>query len=97
MNLISIIKRPLITEKSLAATKDNKYTFEVAVRATKDQIKAAVKAMFQVDAVNVRTSVKQPVAKGTGRRRLPSQTAQTKKAVVEVKPGQTIKVFEVKG
>lgn len=97
MNLKYIIKRPIITEKSLEATKNNCYTFEVAARATKDQIKAAMKSLFEVDAVSVRTIVKQPVSKSTGRRRLPGQTAEIKKAIVEIKPGQTIKVFETKG
>ena len=97
MDLKYVIKRPIITEKSLTATKDNRYTFEVAAGATKDQIKETVHAAFQVDAVAVWTSTKKPVARSTGRRRLPGETAQIKKAVVEVKAGQSIKVFETKG
>jgi large subunit ribosomal protein L23 len=97
MNLKYIIKRPIITEKSLEATKDNRYTFEVAVRANKEQIKAAIKSAFDVDAVAVWTSTKKPVTKSSGRRRMPGETAETKKAIVEIKAGQSIKVFETKG
>ncbi len=97
MNLNTVIKRPIITEKSLSITKDNNYTFEVAKEATKNQIKAAVKQVFAVDAVAVRTITKQSVSKSSGRRRLPSKTAATKKAIVQIKEGQSIKVFETKG
>ena len=97
MNIISVIKRPIVTEKSLTATKDNTYTFEVAKEATKQQIKAAVKHVFDVDAISIRTSIKKPVAVSTGRKRLPGKTSTTKKAIVEIKQGQSIKVFETKG
>ncbi len=97
MDLKYVIKRPIITEKSLTSTKDNRYTFEVAAGANKDQIKAAVKAAFDVDAVAVWTSTKKPVTRSTGRRRLPGETATLKKAIVEIKAGQSIKVFETKG
>jgi large subunit ribosomal protein L23 len=97
MNLKYVIKKPIITEKSLTATKDNRYTFEVDALANKDQIKSAVKLMFDVDVTAVRTSIKKPVSTRTGRRRLPGTTSLTKKAIVEIKQGQTIKVFETKG
>ena len=97
MNLNFVIKRPIITEKSLEATKRNCYTFEVDCAATKDQIKAAMKQLFKVDAVGVRTSITKPVSKTTGKRRIPGETSQTKKAIVEIKSGQSIKVFETKG
>lgn len=97
MNLKFVIKRPVITEKSLEETKQNRYTFEVAAHASKDQIKAAVKALFNVDAVSVRTSTKKPVTTSTGKRRLPGETALMKKAIVELKAGQSIQVFETKG
>ena len=97
MNLNFVIKRPIITEKSLEATKHNCYTFEVDHSATKDQIKAAVKQLFKVDAIGVRTSITKPVSKSTGKRRIPGETSQLKKAIVELKAGQTIKVFETKG
>lgn len=51
-----IIKRPIITEKSMEMLDDNKYTFEVDKNANKPEIKAAVEAIFDgVKVKNVRT------------------------------------------
>ena len=50
-----IILAPVITEESMMGTADKKYTFKVAKDATKDEIKAAVKAVFNIDALAVRT------------------------------------------
>lgn len=97
MNPTFIIKKPIITEKSLAASKDNVYTFEVARQATKTQIKAAIKKLFDVDVVAIRTSINKPVSVSTGRRRIPGKSSAVKKAIVQVKQGQSIKVFETKG
>ena len=97
MNLNYIIKRPIITEKSLEATKNNCYTFEVDYSATKDQIKASIKQLFKVDAITVRTLIAKPISKSNGKRRLPGFTSTSKKAIVQLKSGQTIKVFETKG
>jgi large subunit ribosomal protein L23 len=97
MDLKYIIKRPVITEKSLTATKDNRYTFEVDVRASKNQISSAIETMFKVDVIGVKTMIKKPTHVSTGRKRLPGTTPSIKKAIVEIKAGQTIKVFETKG
>ncbi|MFZ5987323.1 MAG: 50S ribosomal protein L23 [Bacillota bacterium] len=50
-----IIKRPFITEKSNAEIANGKYTFEVAVDATKVEIKQAVEKLFQVKVLKVNT------------------------------------------
>jgi large subunit ribosomal protein L23 len=97
MKILSIIKRPVITEKSLSATKDNTYTFEVAKEATKAQIRVALKHSFNVDAVSIRTSIKKPTTVSTGRKRMTSKSPTTKKAIITIKAGQSIKVFETKG
>lgn len=94
MNLAHLIKRPIITEKSLEATKLNRYTFEVNAKATKNQIKQAVTEQFNVDVIRVSTSIIKGVIKRTGRRRLPTMKPNIKKAIIEIKKGQTIKVFE---
>ena len=44
--LYDVIKRPIITEKSMAATTNNQYTFEVVDDATKVEIKQAVELAF---------------------------------------------------
>ncbi|GGI18159.1 50S ribosomal protein L23 [Bacillus sp. JJ664] len=50
-----IIKRPVITEASMDAISEKKYTFEVDVRANKTEVKDAVEAIFgvKVEKVNV--------------------------------------------
>ena len=50
-----IIVRPLITEKSLQATQDKRYTFEVAKDATKPEIAKAVEEVFGVKVADVNT------------------------------------------
>mgnify|MGYP003528956877 CR=1 FL=1 len=50
-----VIIKPVITEKSSGDTAEGKYTFKVAVNATKPEIKAAVEKLFNVKVVNVNT------------------------------------------
>ena len=47
-----VIKRPIITEKSMSLLDENKYTFEVDKNANKPEIKAAIEAIF--DGVKVK-------------------------------------------
>ena len=50
-----IIKRPIITEQSMAAAADKKYTFEVARDANKIQIAKAAEEIFGVKVAKVNT------------------------------------------
>lgn len=45
-DLIDLVRRPLINEKATMLLEQNKYIFEVAPKATKPQIKAAIEALF---------------------------------------------------
>lgn len=91
-----IIKKPVITEKSLnLANTQNVYTFEVDRNANKNQVAEAVKELYNVEVLRVRTIRMYRVQKATGRKRMKSLQAQTKKALVSVKPGQTIEVFDI--
>ena len=96
MNQSFILIKPLVTEKSLAAQKQNIYSFEVSPLADKNQIRTAVETMFKVNVIKVRTGILKGVAKRTGRKRLPAKTQTQKKAYVTLKSGQSIAVFEVK-
>lgn len=53
MDASSIILRPVVTEASTAAMDDKRYTFDVALSATKIQIKKAVEEIFNVKVVKV--------------------------------------------
>ncbi|WP_062349818.1 50S ribosomal protein L23 [Bacillus kwashiorkori] len=55
MDARDVIKRPIITERSMDVLVDRKYTFEVDVRANKTQVKQAVEEVFgvKVEKVNI--------------------------------------------
>lgn len=93
-----ILRKPVVTEKSVRLAETARaYTFEVDRTAHKEQIAAAVKQVYGVDVVHVRTTTSQAVARRTGKKRMTSQTAKVKKAIVTIAPGQSIDVFDVTG
>lgn len=96
-NLYQIIKRPVITEKSTSQVAENKYTFEVDQRASKSEIGRAVEKLFGVTVSDVRTANVKGKEVRTGRRRAPGKTSDWKKAVVTLKEGDKIELFEVGG
>ncbi|MBQ2381640.1 MAG: 50S ribosomal protein L23 [Succinivibrio sp.] len=53
--LFDVLRAPVVSEKSTAANEKNVIVLKVAKDATKDEIKAAVKAVFNIDALAVRT------------------------------------------
>lgn len=84
-----IVKRPLITEKSTwEGSARNRYSFEVAMLATKDQIKTAVAKLYNVRVVNVRTQVRKGQYSKT--RFGLTQDRSFKKAVVQLHPEDKI-------
>lgn len=88
-----VLIRPVISEKSVAETERNNYTFAVARDANKHQIKAAVEAEFKVDVLGVRVMTVKPKEKRRGRR-TPGMVPGWRKAVVTIAPGQKIELFE---
>ncbi len=88
-----VLKRPLITEKSTAAKDSlNQLSFEVDRRANKIEIKQAVEKIFKVDVLEVRTSTVKGRMKRVGRHL--TKTSDWKKAVVKIRPGQSVEFFE---
>jgi len=89
----SIVKRPLITEKSMNVAAMGKYAFEVDINANKIDIADAVHKIFSVDVVKVNTLRVKGKSKRLGR--YPEgKTPDWKKAYVTIKPGQRIDIFE---
>ena len=87
-----IIKRPVISEKSMGMTGDKKYTFIVDKNADKLQIKAAIEEIFEVEVEKVNTmnydGRKKRVGKYVGK------TASFKKAIVQLsESSKEIKIF----
>jgi large subunit ribosomal protein L23 len=84
---------PVVTEKSSAAYSARKeYAFRVHRDATKPQIQAAVEALFKVTVTDVRTLV--VPAKRRTRDRTTGRRPAWKKAIVSLKTGDTIEIFE---
>ena len=93
--IYDILRRPIITEKtSFLSAKLNQFVFEVDRKATKAQIKEAVETLFDVEVVRVNVT-NAPAKKSRRRnRRLLVRRPGYKKAIVTLKPGDTIDVFE---
>jgi large subunit ribosomal protein L23 len=85
-----LIKKPIITEKATMASENGAVVFQVAMDATKPQIKEAVEAVFGVKVKAVNTVVtKGKVKKFRGR---PGERSDKKKAYVTLEEGNTIDV-----
>ncbi len=95
MNLAYVLKRPIVTEKALSLSALGKYVFEVDKRASKAEIKKAVKSAFGVDVINIQTISVQGKTRRFGRRRKQVRLGDWKKAVVQLAPGQKIDVYSV--
>ncbi|MGI5828314.1 MAG: 50S ribosomal protein L23 [Patescibacteria group bacterium] len=91
-----VLKRPIITEKSMVAAQAGKYTFEVDRTANKHAIAEAVENQFKVNVINVSTTKIKGKTRRFGARRQPVQMTDSKKAIVELKKGQKIELFEIK-
>lgn len=88
-----IIERPLLTEKSVAGAGIGKYTFRVRKSANKIEIGKAVEKVFNVKVDGVNTMIVKGKKKRLGRHP-EGRTADWKKAIVTLKPGYKIEVFE---
>ncbi|MCB0428788.1 MAG: 50S ribosomal protein L23 [Flavobacteriales bacterium] len=93
---MSVIYKPLITEKQTAATeKLNQYGFLVDTKANKVEIKKAVEAMYKVKVDSVNTMKYKGKAKSryTKRGFFSGRTNAVKKAVVSLAPGEAIDFY----
>lgn len=87
-----IIIKPVVTEKSVDLMQENKYCFKVAKDANKIEIKNAIEEIFKVTVVNVNSVNVHGKMKRMGRTQ--GMTASWKKAVVTLREGDSIEVFE---
>ena len=94
MNNAFVLKRPIITEKSQAAAALNTLMFEVDPTASKHDIKRAVESLYKVHVIGIRTVTFPSLIKRTGKRRLPTATSKQKRAYIQLKPGETLPLFE---
>jgi large subunit ribosomal protein L23 len=94
--MISILKRPLVTEKMTALQEKGQYAFEVDTTSNKITIARAVEKKFNVKVVSVRTVTMKGKTKSqmTRRGRFAGRTAAWKKAIVTLKAGDKIEFFQ---
>ncbi|MCR4784189.1 MAG: 50S ribosomal protein L23 [bacterium] len=85
-----VLIRPLITEKSMDQHADNKYTFLVALKANKFDIRNAVESLFKVSVLKV-TTVRM-MGKRKRRGRIYGKRPDYKKAYVTIKAGDKIEI-----
>jgi large subunit ribosomal protein L23 len=92
MDPTQVIIRPIVSEKSFVLAEAGKYTFRVHDKAHKTQIRQAVEILFDVKVVDVRTaSVK---SKPKRRGHTSGRTRAWKKAIVQVREGDSIQIFQ---
>ncbi len=94
-----ILIRPVVSEKSMKLFGQDKYTFIVNPTANKVEIKRAVEETFKVTVVGVNTIIKKGRVKrggpgGIGRQTRAGRTADVKKAVITLKPGDKIEAYQ---
>ena len=87
-----IILKPIITEKSMTAQADKKYTFKVAPTANKTQVKAAIEEIFGVKVEKVNTVNVLGKTKRMGR--TIGKRPDYKKAIVKLAAGESIEFFQ---
>lgn len=87
-----IVKKPVVSEKSMGLMAENKYTFFVDKRANKIQIKNAIQDIFDVTVLDVKTMIVKGKMKRMGRYQ--GMTPDRKKAIVTLKQGDKIEIFE---
>jgi large subunit ribosomal protein L23 len=92
VHLYEVLRRPLITEKSTALQAEGKYAFEVARAANKTQVKDAVEKVFNVTVTGLNLMNVAGKPRRLGKRELPAKP--WKKAIVTLKPGDKIELFE---
>jgi large subunit ribosomal protein L23 len=92
MDASQVIIRPVVSEKTYVLAEVGKYTFRVHEKAHKTQIRQAIEQLFDVKVVGVRTaSVK---SKPKRRGQTAGRSRRWKKAYVQVRPGDTIPIFQ---
>ena len=93
MDMYKIVKKPLVTEKgTVMLSEGNRVTFKVHLDANKIEVREAVQKIFSVTVLQVNTQVVRGKRKRFGKAM--GQTKSWKKAMVQLKEGDKIEIFE---
>jgi large subunit ribosomal protein L23 len=92
MDSRQVLIAPVVSEKSYSLIEDDKYSFRVHEKAHKTQVRQAVEELFGVGVVgvNIVTVRSKPKRRGMSKGTKPGW----KKAIVQLKPGDRIEIFE---
>jgi len=94
MHVYEVLKRPVVTEKTMTATdEENRVTFEVDMRANKHLVKEAVEKAFDVHVIDVNVMV-MPAKTSRRGTAIRIRHPKWKKAIVTLAPGDRIQLFE---
>jgi len=96
MHQTTILLRPIITEKTTSLGSKNCVVFEVSTSANKYQIKSQVESNFNVTVIRVNTSIVPGKTKRVGRSKKTTRSTAWKKAIVQLKSGDKIDLFDTK-
>jgi large subunit ribosomal protein L23 len=97
VEITEVLRRGITTEKSVDLQKQDKYTFEVALKANKIDIRRAVETIFNVKVVKVniiRMPGKVRMIRRKGAAPQPKPAREWKKAIVTLEEGQTIEALK---
>jgi len=90
--LLSVVKYPILTEKTIRLIEQNQYSFAVDRKADKNAVKSAIEQLFDVKVISVNTSLlplrKRRVGKFIGKK------SRYKRAIVKLASEDSIKLFE---
>lgn len=90
-DLADLIVKPIVSEKATILLEENKYVFDVVLKATKTDIRAAIESLFEVKVVKVNTCRPPRKKKRVGR--FMGFKTQYKRAIVTLAEGDTITLF----
>lgn len=92
---MSVLKRPIVTEKMTGLNKQGKYAFEVELKANKLEIGKAIEKMYgvNVESVNTFRVYGKKRSKNINGRVVSGKTPTTKKAIVTVAEGEVIDIY----
>ena len=89
-----IIIAPVISEKSYDQLEENVYVFKVNTSASKPEIRRAVETIFEVTVTKVNTLNRKGKVRRNRRSNTVGKRAATKRAIVTLAEGDSIKIFE---
>ena len=93
---MSIIKRPIVTEKMTAQGEQlNRYAFVVDLKANKVQIKNEIEKLYDVKVHSVKTMIciGKTRVRGTKSGMIKGKTSKYKKAIIKLNEGETIDIY----